>query len=264
MLALEFLHEVVDETIVKVFTTQVSITGGSLDFKDTLLDRQKRHIKCTTSKIEDEDVLLSLSLLIETVSNGCGSRFIDDTEDIETSDQSGVFRGLSLGVVEVCGDSDDGILGRTTKICFSGFTHLCENHGRNFLGSEGLCFTLVFDRNNGLATFIEDLERPMLHVCLDFGISESTTDKTFRTKYTVLRVHCNLIFGSIANQPFRVGESDVGWSCSVTLIVCNDFNTIILPNSNTAVSCSKIDTNSLSVFSHYCRLTLRCYERCCM
>jgi len=90
----------------------------------------------------------------------------------------------------------------------------------------------------------------MLHVRLEFSISESSTDETFRIKDTVLRVHGNLIFGGIANKTFRVGKGDVGWSCSVTLVVRNDLNTIILPNSNAAVSRTKIDTDSFSVLCH--------------
>ena len=40
VIALEFLYEVVDETVDEVLTTQVSVTGGGLDFEDTL-DRQE-------------------------------------------------------------------------------------------------------------------------------------------------------------------------------------------------------------------------------
>ncbi|KAJ6447406.1 hypothetical protein C8R47DRAFT_469881 [Mycena vitilis] len=56
VLALEFLRKVVDKTVVKVLTTQVSGTGGGLDLEDTLLDGEERHIEGSSTEIEDEDV----------------------------------------------------------------------------------------------------------------------------------------------------------------------------------------------------------------
>jgi hypothetical protein len=38
VLALELLDEVVDETVIEVLTTQVSVTGSGLDLEDTILD----------------------------------------------------------------------------------------------------------------------------------------------------------------------------------------------------------------------------------
>ena len=59
MLPLELLGEVHDETVVEVLTTQVSVTSSGLDLEDTLLDGQEGHIEGSSTKIEDEDVLLA-------------------------------------------------------------------------------------------------------------------------------------------------------------------------------------------------------------
>ena len=101
VLALELVDEVVDETVVKVFTTKVSVTSGGLDFEDSLLNGQERNIEGTTTQVEDEDVALTLGLLVKTVGNGGSSGLVDDTEDVETSNETGVLGGLTLGVVEV-------------------------------------------------------------------------------------------------------------------------------------------------------------------
>lgn len=45
-------------------------------------------------------------LLVETVGVGGGGESIDDLEDVETGEGTGV---LKLSVVEVDGDSDDGV-----------------------------------------------------------------------------------------------------------------------------------------------------------
>ena len=71
VLALEFLDEVVDETVIKIFTTKMGITSGSLDFKDDIFDGQQRDIEGTTTQIEDEDFATSFDLLVKL---GVGSR----------------------------------------------------------------------------------------------------------------------------------------------------------------------------------------------
>ena len=78
---LELLDKVVDKTIVKVLTTQVSVTSSGLDFEDTHFDGQKGRIESSSSKIEDEHVTLTLDL-VETISNG-SSGFVDDTQDVQ-------------------------------------------------------------------------------------------------------------------------------------------------------------------------------------
>ena len=42
------LGKVVDDTLVKVLTTEVSVTGGSLDLEDTLVDSQDGNVKGAT------------------------------------------------------------------------------------------------------------------------------------------------------------------------------------------------------------------------
>ena len=56
MLALELLDEVVDETVIEIFTSQVGVTSGGLDFEDTLLNAQKGDIEGSSTEIEDENV----------------------------------------------------------------------------------------------------------------------------------------------------------------------------------------------------------------
>ena len=96
VLPLELLAEVGDETVVEVLTTQVSVTGSGLDLEDTLLDGEQGNIESTTTQVEDEDVALTLGLLVETVGDGGSGGFVDDTEDVETGDGTSVFGGETL------------------------------------------------------------------------------------------------------------------------------------------------------------------------
>ena len=85
VLALELLHEEVDEAVVKVLPAQVRVSGGGLDLEDPLLDRQERHVERAAPQVEDEDVGLSgrAALLVEAVGDGRGRRLVDDAHDIE-------------------------------------------------------------------------------------------------------------------------------------------------------------------------------------
>ena len=58
MLALERLDEVVNETVVEVFATQVSAIRGGLELRleETLLNGEERNIESCSAEVEDEDV----------------------------------------------------------------------------------------------------------------------------------------------------------------------------------------------------------------
>jgi hypothetical protein len=133
VLPLELLDKVVDETVVKVFTSQMSVTGSSLNLEDTLLNGQDGDIESSTSEIEDKNVLLTLGLLVETVSDGGGGRLVDDSENLKTSNDTSILGGLSLRVVEVSGDSDDSLGNGSTKVGLGSLLHLDEDHGRDLL-----------------------------------------------------------------------------------------------------------------------------------
>jgi hypothetical protein len=104
-LFLELSDDVVDEGDVEIFSSEVSVTVGRLDFEDTLLHLEDRDIERSSSEIVDSD--LSRVVAVETVSESGSGRLVDDTENVETSDRSGVLGSLTLRVVEVSGDSDD-------------------------------------------------------------------------------------------------------------------------------------------------------------
>jgi len=76
---LEVSHAVLDEPVVEIFSTQVSVTIGGLDFENTVLDGKEGHIKSATTKIEDEHIALSAVFLVETVGNGGSGRLVDDS-----------------------------------------------------------------------------------------------------------------------------------------------------------------------------------------
>jgi hypothetical protein len=53
-----------------------------------------------------------------------------------------------------------------------------------------------------------------------------------------------LILGSIPDETLAVSESNVGRSGAVALIVGDDFDAVMLPNTDARVGCTEIDTDS--------------------
>lgn len=78
----------------------MGVTGGGEDLEDAVVDGKERHIESSTTEIVDDDLRLA-TLLVETVGDGGSGRFVDDTENLETGDGTGILGGLTLSVVEV-------------------------------------------------------------------------------------------------------------------------------------------------------------------
>jgi hypothetical protein len=124
-LALELLLEVLKEVGVEVLTTKVSVTSGGLDSEDTTLDVQQGNIEGTTTEIVDENVALLLGLSgTETVGDSGSGRLVDDTENVKTSNGTGILGSLTLVVVEVSGHGDNGLLNLLAELDLSNFLHL--------------------------------------------------------------------------------------------------------------------------------------------
>ncbi len=55
-----------------------------------------------------------------------------------TGNDSGIFSGLTLSIVEISRDSDDSVGDFLAKVSFSNLLHFTQNHSRNFLWSKHL------------------------------------------------------------------------------------------------------------------------------
>jgi hypothetical protein len=198
----------VDKTVVEVLSTQMSVTCSRLDLEDTLLNGEERNIEGTTTEIEDEDVALANGLLVKTIGNGGSGGLVDDSENVETCDETGILGSLTLRVVEVGRDGNNGVVDSLTEVRLSSLTHLGEDHGRDLLGGEVLLLALELNLDDGLATLVNDLEGEVLHIGLDLRIGELATDQSLGVEDGVLGVHGDLVLGGITNQTLGVGETD--------------------------------------------------------
>lgn len=238
------LHEVVHDSLIEIFSSKMSVTVGSDDLEDSRIDGEKRDIEGSSSKIKDEDVLLAVLVLVHTVGDGGGSRFVDDSHDGHTGDDTGVLGGLSLGVREVGGDSDDGVSDGCSEVVFGDLLHLSENHGGNFFGCEGLVARASVDLDGGLGFALNDGEGEELLVGLDSGVGPGSADESLGIEDSVGWVGSKLVLGGVTDKSLTLGsEGNIRRSNSVTLIVGNNFDSASLEDTDAGVSCSQIDTD---------------------
>ena len=115
---------------------------------------------------------------------------------------------------------------------------------RNLLGSEGLCFTLEFYFHDWLAALVDTLEGEVLQVSLNLSIVELPADKTLGIEDGVVWVHGDLVLGGISDETLRVCEGNERGCCAVTLVVGNDLDTVILPDTDARVGGAQVNADS--------------------
>jgi hypothetical protein len=59
-----------------------------------------------------------------------------------------------------------------------------------------------------------------------------------------------LILSRIPNKALGIGETDIGGGGSITLVVGNDFDTVMLPNSDAGVGSPEIDSDGRPFLRH--------------
>jgi hypothetical protein len=119
------------------------------------------------------------SYLVKTVGQSGSGGFVDDTENVETGNSSGVLGGSALSVVEVGGNGDNGVLNRLSEVALSDLLHLAKDHSRDLLGCEGLLLAVYLDADIGLAVLVDNLEGEVLDVVLDGLVLELLANETF-------------------------------------------------------------------------------------
>src|SRR5579872_822866 len=105
LVLLELIGEIIDDLLVEILTTEEGIAIGRFDLEHAVADFENRNIESTAAQVEDRD--LFVLLLVESISERCGSRLIDDAQNIEARDASRILGSLALIVTEISRHRDD-------------------------------------------------------------------------------------------------------------------------------------------------------------
>ena len=204
VLFLELVGKVADETHVEVFTTEERIAVRRLHFEDAVADFENGNIEGAATKVINGDDFAIL--LVETIGKGGSRRLVDDAEHFEARDLARVLRRLTLGVVKVGGDGDDGLGDFFAEIVFSGFFHLLQDESGDL--RRRIFFAMSFDPGIAIVRLDDRIGHHAL-VLLRRRIGIGAADKALDGEERVGGVCHGLTFRRLADQAFAIiGEGD--------------------------------------------------------
>lgn len=167
----EFILNVLLDHGIKIFSSTRSISVSGFNFKHSIGDFENRDIEGSSSEIIDCDQFSIV--FVKSISKSSGGGFVDNSLNVKSGYFSGIFGGLSLGIVEIGGDSHDSFGDGFTEIRFSSFFHLIKDHGSHLGG--GILSSVDF--NPGISVVVSnDFVREMFKIFLDGSIGELSTD----------------------------------------------------------------------------------------
>ena len=218
VLGLEGVCHPVDDALVEIIAAQVGITVGGQDLGHAVAHLNDGDIERAAAQIVDHDLLVFL--FINAVCQRSGSGLVDDTLDVQARNGAGILGCLTLAVVEVCRNRDNGLGNRLAQVSLSIGFQLLQDHSADLLGSVLLAVQghLVVGA----------------HITLDGSNG-------------VLRVGDGLTLCDLADQTVAgLGKADHRRGGACTLRVCDDNGLAALHDSHAAVGSTKVDTNDLT------------------
>src|SRR5256885_16943101 len=85
----------------------MGITVRRFYFENAVANLEDRNVERAAAQIVNRDLLVFF--LIQSVSERCRGRFVDNAQYFHARDLAGVFGGIALWVVEIRWHSDDGL-----------------------------------------------------------------------------------------------------------------------------------------------------------
>jgi hypothetical protein len=150
VLGLELLGKVLNEGVVEVTSTEVTVESGTLDDELTLVEGNDRNGVIRVSDIDEDDVSGGFTGggevgLGDTVTEGGGSGVVDETERVESSDFGSIDNCSSLSLSVPNGDGDRNVVDGSLEFGGSGISELGEVHGVKLSRRESGLFSDVVD-----------------------------------------------------------------------------------------------------------------------
>ena len=104
----------------------MGVAVGGLDFDDAFAHFEDRDIEGTAAEVVDRNGFVFL--FVQTVSQRGRSRLVNDALHIQPGDFACVLGGLTLRVVEICRNGDNGFGYLLAEVVFRSFLQFLKNH----------------------------------------------------------------------------------------------------------------------------------------
>ena len=199
LLLLELVGQIVDQTHVEVFAAEEGVAIGRLHLEHAVADLEDRDVEGAAAEVVDRD---GAGLgLVEAVGQRGRGRLVDDAQHFEAGDLAGVLGGLALGVVEVGGNGDDGLVDLLAEMGFRGLLHLLQDEGGDLRGRIGLAVGL----DPGVAVGgLDDLVGDELLVLLDHRVVVAAADQALHREEGSLGIGHRLALGGLADEALAI------------------------------------------------------------
>ena len=232
----EIFDHPLHDSLVEVIAAEVGVAVGGLDLENAVADIEYGDIERTAAEVVNRDLLIFL--LVETVRERRGRGLVDDTPDLETRDLAGVLGRLTLLVVEVGGNGNNGLGDLLAKERLGVLFELAKNHSRNLLRGVNLLAYL----DGGIAVSrANDLVRH--HLDLVGHFVEPAADETLDRVNRRLRVGDSLTLGGLTYEHFaRLGERDDRRCSALTFLIGNNRSLAAFHNGHTAVGGTQVNS----------------------
>ncbi|AMO50630.1 glutamate dehydrogenase [Enterobacter sp. FY-07] len=247
LIFLKLFHQVVNQTAVEVFTTQVGITVGCQNFEGfftvNIIDFDDRDIERTATQVVYRNGTVT-GFFIQTVSQCRRGRFVNDTFDFQACDTAGVFGRLTLRIVKVSRNGDNSFSYRLTQVIFRGFLHFFQDFRRNLRRRH---FGAFYVKPCVAVVGSNDFVRHDGFITLNFFVLEATANQAFDRKQGVLRVRHCLTFSRLTHQSFAILCVGNDRRCgAVALCVLQHTCLSAIHNRYTRVGSTQVDTNNFT------------------
>ena len=106
--SMKLIDDVLDEKLVKVVAAKLCVAVTGFDFDDAGFDHDDRDIESATTQVIDEDPFVAG--MARVVGEHSGSWLVNDANDFEVGEGTGILRGFSLVFVKECRHGNYGFL----------------------------------------------------------------------------------------------------------------------------------------------------------
>ena len=194
LLASEFVRHPVYEALVEVVAAEMGVAVGRHDLENAVPDLEDGNVERPAAEVVHGDFLVAF--LVQPVGERCGGGFVDDAEDFQSGDASGVFGGVALAVVEVGGDGYHRLRDGFAEVGFGVLLHLLQNHRGDF--GRGVAVARHFDV--GVAVGVAGyFVRHKPDVALDAAVFVAPPHEALDGEYGVFGVGDGLALGGGAH-----------------------------------------------------------------
>ena len=246
LLLLEFVGQIVDQPHVEVFAAEEGVAVGRLHLEHAVADLQDRDVEGAAAEVVHRD---GAGLrLVEAVGERGRGRLVDDAQHFKAGDLAGVLGGLTLRVVEIGGNGDDGLIDLLAEMGFGGLLHLLQDESGDLRGRIGLA--VGFDPGIAVGC-LDDLVGDELLVLLDHRIVVAAADEALDREEGALGIGHRLALGGLADEALAIiAEGDDRRGRPHALGVLDDFRRFAIHYGDARIGGAEIDPNDLSHGPH--------------